>query len=398
MSLSRIVPASYLQTLFFSWDSIFAMQSRRPILTPYKKLKTVIAVSLLFSICSFSSAQRFPHRAGTAKNNVQSSVANATVFATDLRFPRGLKFGPDSRLYVAESGLGGEDTTVGLCDQDPNFGPFHSGRTSRVTSFDLQGNRTVVVDHLPSSIDIFGETFGAADVAFLGNTLYIVTNGSGCSQGVSYAKNGILRLNGDGTLTQINNLSAWTQNNPVANPPCCDFDAEGVWWTLTSSHGALYTNNANTGDFLRVAPDGTTTRIIDMSATEGHNVPTGVAERGNFYIANLGLFPITPGSSSLYKLLPNHKLMKMFDGLTAVISLVFVDGKLYALETSTEADFPLPGSGKIVRVSDSGEITDVLTGLTFPTAMTAGPDGALYVSEFGYGDPGFGRILQVRLK
>ncbi|PYV46892.1 MAG: hypothetical protein DMG92_17225, partial [Acidobacteria bacterium] len=93
------------------------------------------------------------------------------------------------------------------------------------------------------------------------------------------------------------------------------------------------------------------------------------AERGNFYIANLGLFPITPGSSSLYKLLPNHKLMKMFDGLTAVISLVFVDGKLYALETSTEADFPLPGSGKIVRVSDSGEITDVLTGLTFPTEL-----------------------------
>jgi len=363
-----------------------------------KKLKTIFVVSLLFTICSVSNAQRIPNRAGTAKNNVQSGVATASVFATDLRFPRGLKFGPDSRLYVAESGLGGEDTTIGLCYQDPNFGPFHSGRTSRVTSFDLQGNRTVVVDNLPSSIDIFGETFGAADVAFLGNTLYILTNGSGCSQGVSYAKNGILRLNGDGTLTQINDLSAWTQNNPVANPPCCDFDAEGVWWTLTSSHGVLYTNNANTGDFLRVAPDGGTTRFIDISATEGHNVPTAVAERGNFYIANLGLFPITPGSSSLYKILPNHTLMKLFDGLTAVLSLVFVDGKLYALETSTEADFPVPGSGKIVRVSDSGEITDILTGLTFPTAMTAGPDGALYVSEFGYGDPGFGRILQVRLK
>ena len=367
-------------------------------MTPNKKLKTVIAVSLLFSMCSFSSAQRLPHPAGIAKNNLQSSVATATVFARDLRFPRGLKFGPDSRLYVAESGLGGEDTTIGLCDQDPNFGPFQSGRTSRVTSFDLQGNRTVVVDNLPSSIDIFGETFGAADVAFLGNTLYIVTNGSGCSQGVSYANNGILRLNGDGTLTQINDLSAWTQNNPVANPPCCDFDLEGVWWTLTASHGVFYTNNANTGDFLRVSPDGNTTRVIDISATEGHNVPTGVAQNGNFYIANLGLFPITPGSSSLYKLLPNHTLMKMFDGLTAVISLVFLDGKLYALETSTEADNPVPGSGKIVRVSDSGELTDVLTGLTFPTAMTAGPDGALYVSEFGYGDPGFGRILQVRLK
>ena len=368
-------------------------------MTPYKKLKTVIAVSLLFSICSFSSAQRFPHRAGTAKNNVQSSVANATVFATDLRFPRGLKFGPDSRLYVAESGLGGDDTSVGLCDQDPNFGPFQSGRTSRVTSFDLQGNRTVVVDHLPSSIDIFGETFGAADVAFLGNTLYIVTNGSGCSQGVSYANNGILRLNADKTLTQINDLSTWTRKNKVANPPCCDFDLEGVWWTLNTSHGVFYTNNANTGDFVRVTPDGNTTRVIDISETEGHNVPAGVAQNGNLYIANLGLFPITPGSSSLYKLLPNHTLMKMVGGLTAVIGLTFMDGKLYALETSTAADNPVKHGGRIVRVSYSGEITEVLTGLSFPTAITAGPDGALYVSEFGYGeDPKAGRILRVRLK
>jgi glucose/arabinose dehydrogenase len=368
-------------------------------MTRNKKLKAVIAVCLLSSICSFSNAQRFPRRASTATNGLRSGLGTATVFATGMRFPRGLKFGPDSRLYVAESGIGGDHKTDTICAQDPNFGPFQSGPTSRVTSFDLRGNRTVVVDQLPSSVDIYGETFGAADVAFLGKTLYIVTNGSGCSQAVEYANNGILRLNGDGTLTQINDLSAWTQNNPVANPPCCDYDAEGVWWTLNVSHGVLYTNNANTGDFLRVTPDGNTTRVIDISNTEGHNVPTAVAQNGNFYIANLGLFPITPGSSSLYRLLPNQRLMKMFDGLTAVIGMVFMDGKLYALETSTAADNPLPGSGKIVRVSDSGELTDVLTGLSFPTAITAGPDGALYVSEFGYGpDPMAGRILRVRLK
>src|SRR5438105_15388203 len=132
-------------------------------MTRYEKLKSVIAVSLLFSLCSFSNAQRFQHSAGTARDGVHSGIGTATVFATGLRFPRGLKFGPDSRLYVAESGTGGKDTTVKICDQDPNFGPFLSGTTSRVTSFDLQGNRTVAVDKLPSSVDIFGETFGAAD-------------------------------------------------------------------------------------------------------------------------------------------------------------------------------------------------------------------------------------------
>jgi glucose/arabinose dehydrogenase len=373
-------------------------------MTRGKKLKTVIALSLFLSLCSFSSAQRFPHSVGTAGDRVHSGIGTATVFATGLRFPRGLKFGPDSRLYVAESGTGGSTMTVGVCDQDPNFGPFQSGTTSRVTSFDLQGNGTVVVDHIPSSVDIYGETFGAADVAFLGNTLYIVTNGSGCSQGVSYANNAILRVNADGTFSPINDLSAWTQNNHVANQPCCDFDLEGVWWTLNVRDGVFYTNNANTGDFLRVTPDGNTTRVIDMSATEGHNVPDAVALNGNFYVANLGQFPITPGSSSLYTILPNQRLMKKFDGLTAVISLTFMDGKLYALETSAVAeDYPSAGNGKIVRVSDSGELTDVVTGLSYPTAITAGPDGALYVSEFGFGvdpamDPTPGRILRVSLK
>jgi sugar lactone lactonase YvrE len=234
-----------------------------------KKLKAVIALSLFLSLYSFSNAQRFPHSARTATNGLHSGVGTATVFATGLRYPRGLKFGPDSRLYVAESGTGGSTTTVDICAQDPNFGPFQSGTTSRVTSFDLQGNRTVVVKDIPSSVDIFGETFGAADVAFLGNTLYILTNGSGCSQGVSYANNAILRVNADGTFSPINDLSAWTQNNPVANPPCCDFDLEGVWWTLNTSHGVFYTNNTNTGDFLRVTPDGNTTRVIDCRPLRG---------------------------------------------------------------------------------------------------------------------------------
>src|SRR5215468_8623889 len=135
----------------------------------------LLVPSLLLCSASVSQTRRFPYDSGaSAKKFV--GTATATVFATGLRFPRGLKFGPDGRLYVAESGLGGEDTTVGLCDQDPNFGPFKSGPTSRVSIFDIHGNRTGVVDGLPSSIDIFGETFGAADVAFIGKTLYIVTN------------------------------------------------------------------------------------------------------------------------------------------------------------------------------------------------------------------------------
>ncbi len=47
--------------------------------------------------------------------------------------------------------------------------------------------------------------------------------------------------------------------------------------------------------------------------------------------------------------------------------------------------FPGPpfGVGKVVRLNRAGDIEDVATGLSVPTGMTFGPDGYLYVSNFG---------------
>src|ERR1017187_3511929 len=44
---------------------------------------------------------------------------NVTVFASGLAGPRGLKFGPDGDLYVAEAGFGGTNaTTSSQCTQE----------------------------------------------------------------------------------------------------------------------------------------------------------------------------------------------------------------------------------------------------------------------------------------
>jgi hypothetical protein len=101
------------------------------------------------------------------------------VFATGLNNPRGLKFGPDGNLYVVEGGIGGSDSTEGCCEQViPPVGPYTGSVTgSRISKIDANGVRTTAVDNLPSSQTSAASgslISGAADVAFIGDTLYIL--------------------------------------------------------------------------------------------------------------------------------------------------------------------------------------------------------------------------------
>ncbi|HEX6779948.1 MAG TPA: ScyD/ScyE family protein [Ktedonobacterales bacterium] len=122
-----------------------------------------------------------------------------------------------------------------------------------------------------------------------------------------------------------------------------------------------------------------------------------------FYMGNLGHFPVVPGSSNLYRITPGGQIGVAVQDLTTVLGLAFDrQGRLYALESDTVAGFPGPaaaGSGTVVRVNKDGSLTTIASGLVFPTAMTFGLDGALYVSNFGFGVPvlGAGQIVRISL-
>lgn len=348
----------------------------------------------------------------------QTIPTNATLVIAGLNGPRGLAFGPDGDLYVAEAGTGGTVSTAstGCLQVPPPVGPYLGGASARISKIDANGNRTTVASGLPSAVDAVGDLVGVADLAFVGETLYALVAAGGCSHGNPVYPNGIVRVNAkSGFWTYLTDLSLFYLEHPVAFPNAPDFEADGEPYSLISVENKLYSVEANHGRVVETGLDGVNHQLQDTSLHLGHVVPTSIVAAGqNFYIANLGLFPISPNQERVIGLTTDsftdtvegldtpasgydkYRLATERAGFTAVVSLkIGPDGLLYALELSDQVGAPALSQGKVVRLTAKGLLEEVVTGLSVPTGMTFGPDHALYISNYGAAPAGAGQIVRV---
>lgn len=319
-----------------------------------------------------------------------SAAEGLEVFATGLDHPRGLAFGPDGNLYVAEAGRGGE-RQVEIGEKQP-LAAGHNGRISRIAP---DGTRSTLVDGLPSIVTAFNEEVGPSGLAFVDADLYVLTASGGWDIGDPAYHNAIYHVGQDGSLARIfdysqyfiDHVSSARLLDPRANVPF------GMPHGLASLNGRLYTTDGNQERVLEVTTDGQARLIYEYPAS--NRALTGITggPDGALYVTHFAAGKVT-------RIELDGTVTEVTSKLRAPIGLGF-DGHQHLLVLEYFLDRNV--WGRLLRPApiDAGPHAVLATNLAKPTGLAFGPDGPLYIaiggSETGSSPPQEGEIVRLRV-
>jgi len=208
------------------------------------------------------------------------------------------------------------------------------------------------------------------------------------------------RVSADGKLTKVADVGAFNDDNP---PPSVNADAVplGNPFDLVATGGKLYISDGNYNRIIEATPGGKL-RMLAEFLPGPVTVGMTVGPDGNIYVAQYGNAPYLPGSARIDRVTPAGKVTEgVVKDLTTAIDVAFArDGTMYVLQYASRFDADklryVENTGGLFRIRDDGSAEPVMTRLMFPTALEVGPDGALYVGNFGNeANKGEGQVLRV---
>ncbi len=293
-----------------------------------------------------------------------------TLLASGLMGSVGGTIGPDRALYVPQGAIG------------------------EVTRIDVStGDMSTFAHDLPTAIAPIG---GPIDVAFIGRTAYVLVTLVGDPLLGGSDKDGIYRVNSDGSGELVADLGQFNQDNPPPRgsveqpPPAGKFNyylVNGVQYALQRAGLGFLVSDGHLNRVLRV-----TRRRISVLRAFGDVVPTGMAiAAGRLYLAETG--PIV-GDQEIGGIVSFHQYG--YHGVDSVASNVSmaVDvefgprGQLYALSQGVfgggDPGAPAaPNTGQLLKVNDDGSTTVLADKLNLPTSLHFLGSTALIVSLAG---------------
>jgi len=331
-----------------------------------------------------------------------ATAQTTSIVMSGLDNPRGLAFGPEGALYVAEAGAGGPGPPCVAIRMGSCYGP--TGAVSRL----WRGEQERIATGLPSYGNP-GSASGPHDISFLGRGGAYVTIGLGL-EGLPRSALGDV-ADQFGQLVHLPASGGW---KPIADVAAYEFAANPAGGPLDSNPygllaepGGRVVADAGANALLHVAANGeiSTLAVFPSRAnpTPGigppfvESVPTAVAvgPDGAYYVSELRGFPF-PAGANIYRVVPGQAPTVEWTGFTMVIDIAFgPDGSLYVLEHSAGGPMFFATSGRLLKVApNGGGVSTVMGGLIRPGSVAVGPDGALYVSNRST-SIGTGEVLRI---
>ena len=356
----------------------------RPHTNPRRRATTAAALTALLALavgaCGSDDA------AGSASSSALQASADTTTLATPatpatetpppVTQPPVIESTPPTEPVGAHDRAGPVVTHLATIGTDDFVTGSTSGPGGALYVTDGSNGEVLRIDRRDGAVSTFAtglpqkafqgqDIGGPVDVAFIGQTAYVlVTLVSGEIFGEPFgdpsAKNGLYRIERDGTHTLVADIGQWSIDNP---PEPAFFVDTGVQFSMEPYRDGFLVTDGHHNRVLWVDRDGS----ISEFAAFGNVVPTGLETTGDsVFVTQMGHIPHEPEDGKVVEVRPGGEPLEVASGASMLIDVEQgARDLLYGVSQGqwdgvAEGSRAEPNTGRLVVAGRDGELTPVV--------------------------------------